>query len=344
MPPANHLASTTANPGSAIPAEELSLLDGRPAVSIIVPVYNDPQGVRTTLESLMNQSVPRTAFEVIVVDNGSSDRTHSVVARFADRFDNVRLKVKSEVQGSYAARNRGIRAARGAVLAFVDADMSVDPDWLRRAVTAMETTDAHYLACAVELYPPESDESLAGKYNRLTDLQVGRFVRRMRFAPTCSLFVRKSLLEEVGRFDPRFRSSGDLEFGHRVDDAGRTMYYASEIRMYHPARTTLHALLKKSFRIGRGKVQLHRYYPERYGHPIRRLVNPLGYLPPSPSYVRSTTRDWDGLRGREKIGFYLIAYAARLAKSTGQLWEAGTTAGRSVGTFLVRLARSVTRP
>lgn len=339
----NHLGTCACNSGTVTHPDGLPLSDGRPAVSLVIPVYNDPDGVRTTLESLLDQSVPRTEYEVIVVDNGSSDRTRTVVERFVDRFGNVRMEVESDLQGSYAARNRGIRAARGSVLAFVDADMSVDPDWLRQAVTVMESAGAEYLACAVHVYPPGESESLVGKYNRLTDLQVGRFVRRMRFAPTCSLFVKKSLLEEVGHFDPRFRSSGDLEFGHRVDDAGRTLYYAPEILMYHPARTSLHALLGKSFRIGRGKMELHRFYPERYGHPIRRLVNPLGYLPPSPAHVRLTTRDWDELRRSEKIGFYLIAYATRLAKSAGQLWEAGTSAARSVGRLPHRLARSVTR-
>lgn len=325
-------------------SDELPVSEGAPAVSVIVPVYNDPSGIRTTLESLVDQSAPRTEYEVIVVDNGSSDGTRDVVKRFADRFDNVRLAVESELQGSYAARNRGIRVARGSVLAFVDADMSVDPDWLSRAIGVLEATDAEYLACDVRIYQPGRDEGLVGKYNRRTDLQVGRFVRRMRFAPTCSLFVRRSLLDDVGHFDPRFRSSGDLEFGHRVDAAGRTLYYAPEIVMYHPARTTLRALLRKSFRIGRGKVELHRFYPERYGHPIRRLLNPLGYLPPSPRHVRSTTRGWDELRRNEQIGFYLLAYATRLAKSAGQLWEAGVSAVRWVSTLRYRVARSVSRP
>jgi len=344
MPTGNQSAPSTADPRGAALTEEPSLLDGRLAVSIVVPVYNDPEGIRSTLDSLVNQTVPRTAYEVVVVDNGSTDGTRDVVAQFVDRFENVRLEVESEIQGSYAARNRGIQTARGSVLAFVDADMTADPDWLRRAVTAMEATDAPYLACDVELYPPENEEGLVGKYNRLTDLRVDRYLRRMRFAPTCSLLVRMSLLKEVGPFDPRFRSSGDLEFGHRVDNAGRTMYYAPEVQLYHPARTTLRALLGKSFRIGRGKVELHRFYPDRYGHPIRRLLSPGGYLPPSPSYVSSTTREWDSLTVHEKVGFYLIAYAARLSKSAGQLWEAGAQARRSAGAWFGRSARTVTRP
>lgn len=292
-----------------------------PVVSVVVPVYNDPDGIRTTLESLVTQTVSPARYEVIVVDNGSTDDTRAVARSFSATYDHVRLEIEADVQGSYAARNRGIEAARGDVLAFVDADMSVDPDWLRRAISAMDENEADYLACAVHLFAPGDDESLAGKYNRLTDLRVGRFVRERQFAPTCSLLVSRSLLDQVGSFDPRFRSSGDLEFGHRVDGAGRELHYAPRVPMYHPARTTVRSLLRKSFRIGRGKVELHRYYPDRYGHPLRRVANPLAYLPPSPAWVRSSVQGWDDLTAREKVAFYALAYGTRLAKAAGQLRE-----------------------
>lgn len=328
MVPATHSSHSPDDAVEGRPAASGLDRDAQPAVSVIVPVYNDPDGVRTTLESLLDQSVPRRSYEVVVVDNGSTDETRSVVRSFVARFDHVRLVVEADVQGSYAARNRGIRSARGSILAFVDADMCVDPDWLRRAVTAMEASGAEYLACAVQLYVPGETESLAGKYNRLTDLQVGRFIRRMRFAPTCSLLVRRSLLEALGPFDPRFRSSGDLEFGHRVDRSGRPLYYAPDVVMYHPARTTVRSLLRKSYRIGRGKVELHRYYPDRYGHLLRRIANPLAYLPPSRATMRSSVRGWDELGRREQVGFYLLAYLARLAKAAGQLREAVATVAR----------------
>lgn len=330
MPPASHPDRVSDGADQVTQPTDRPLPAGQPAVSVIVPVYNDPDGIQTTLESLLDQSVPRSSYEIVVIDNGSTDETRAVVRSVASRFDHVRLEVEASVRGSYAARNRGVQAARGSILAFVDADMSVDPDWLRRAVTAMEASDAEYLACAVHLYAPGDSESLAGKYNRLTDLQVGRFVRRMRFAPTCSLLVRRSLLEAVGPFDPRFRSSGDLEFGNRVAESGRTLHYAPQVPMYHPARTTVRSVLRKSYRIGRGKVELHRYYPDRYGHPIRRVANPLAYLPPALATVRTSVRGWDELRGRERVGFYLLAYLSRLAKAVGQLREAASGVARVV--------------
>lgn len=293
-----------------------------PGVSIVVPVYNDPAGIRTTLESLTTQTLPPNRYEIIVVDNGSTDRTRSVVEEFTTGDERVRLVVERETQGSYAARNRGIDAARGELIAFIDADMSAEPDWLERAIEAVESADADYLACEVELYPPTETESLVGKYNRLTDLDVGGLLTRLHFAPTCSLIVRRDLIDDLGGFDPRFRSSGDLEFGNRVFESGRTLHYAPDLQLYHPERTSLRSVLQKSYRIGRGKVELHRYYPDRYGSVLRRVANPLVYLPPAPAYLRTTVSSWDELGFVDRVAFYGLAYATQLSKALGQLHEA----------------------
>lgn len=298
-----------------------SVAEADPAASVVVPVYNDPEGIRMTLDSLVHQTLPREWYEVIVVDNGSTDETPSVVEEFEVAYANVRLRTEADAQGSYAARNRGIAAARGEVVAFIDADMSVDPDWLQRALDAFYSRDAAYLGCAVEVYPPTGEETLAGKYNRLTDLRVERLIDRLEFAPTCSLLVDRDLIDEVGRFDDRVRSSGDLEFGNRVAATGRTLHYEPGVTAYHPARTTLRSLLRKSYRIGRGKVELHRYHSERYGHPLRRVANPLIYLPLPPSYVREMVDGWEELNLTERVAFYAIAYLTQLTKAAGQLHE-----------------------
>ncbi|WP_369333869.1 glycosyltransferase family 2 protein, partial [Halorubrum sp. SS7] len=105
------------------------------------------------------------------------------------------------------------------------------------------------------------DEGTVAKYNRLKDLNVQRFVEELSFGPTCSLVVTRTLLEDVGGFDARLRSSGDVEFGNRVAASGRELRYTPDIVVYHPTRTTLGALLRKSRRVGRGKTQLRRDYP-----------------------------------------------------------------------------------
>jgi len=104
---------------------------GKLFISVVVPVFNDPEGIKTTLESLLAQNYPPSLYEVIVVDNNSSDSTNLVVKEFEDRYPTrVKLLVERDIQGPSAARNKGISASRGEIIAFIDADMWADNNWL----------------------------------------------------------------------------------------------------------------------------------------------------------------------------------------------------------------------
>jgi glycosyltransferase involved in cell wall biosynthesis len=294
-----------------------------PFVSVIVPVYNDPAGIRTTLDALTAQSYG--AYEVLVVDNYSTDETREVAAEYADRVEHVSVLDERRRQGSYAARVRGIRHAEGDVLAFVDADMTVDADWLDRAVETMREDDLDYVGCRVELYT-EGEESLLATYNRLNGFPVDSYVSELQFAPTCCLLVRREVVETIGPFDPRFVSSGDREFGQRVAAAGFDIGLAEDVRMYHPTRTTLDSLVSKAVRIGRGKHQLRQYYPDRYGHPLVLPFYPGLYTPPPPGGMDDTLQEWERLDTSVKCLFYLLTYALKLASAYGTVREAAETA------------------
>ena len=102
-----------------------------PLVSVVIPVWNSPDLIGKCLTALAQQTYPRDRFEVLVVDNGSTDATANVARSYPF------VAVLSEpVAGSYRARNRGLRSARGEYVAFTDADCIPDPDWLTAAVRA----------------------------------------------------------------------------------------------------------------------------------------------------------------------------------------------------------------
>lgn len=238
--------------------------------SIVIPVYNDPTGISKTTNSLLGsiQDPP----EILVADNGSTDDTRDVIRHYAQTHQNVHLLVEDEIQGSYAARNRGIQHAEGDVLAFIDADETVDDDWLETALQAMQDQNADYLGCNVELTLPE--DTLVARYNARTGFPVKQYLETEHYAPTCALLVRREVFEGVGTFDSRLISGGDREFGERVYDAGYKQGYAEDATVYHPARTDLESLAKKNFRVGRGFCQKQCYYPDRFGKPG---------VPPTPS-------------------------------------------------------------
>ncbi|NKE34919.1 glycosyltransferase [Natronococcus sp. JC468] len=291
-----------------------------PRVSVIVPVYDDPEGLRRTLSSLVDQTVDD--YEVVVADNGSTDETPLVARSYRDsRPELLTLVTESEVQGSYAARNAGIRAASddAEILAFLDADSTVEADWLERAVAAMDAAGCDYMGCRVEILEAP-DEGLVGRYNRLSGFPVERYVREQGYAPTTCLLIRREVVDDVGTFDDRLVSGGDLEFGRRVRRAGWELRYEPDAVVFHPPRSTLRELVGKYVRIGRGIEQKRRLHPElEHG---RGLADPRQYLPPRPSSVRGELEAvWDGLGASEKLLFYGLRYVLNLAKRLGQFRE-----------------------
>ncbi|TYL39391.1 glycosyltransferase [Natronococcus pandeyae] len=256
-------------------------------LSIIVPVYNDPDGIATTVDSLRSQP-PDHEHKIYVVDNNSTDQTPEITRSYAD--DRIVLCHETEIQSSYAARNTGIRNTDSEILAFVDADMTVPEDWLESALQTFQTQEADYMGCNVELTLPD-DPTLAARYDHHTGFPVQQYIEHQQFAPTCCLFVRREVFEDVGLFDHRLTSGGDKEFGTRVYEAGYDMHFAEDVTMYHPVRDSLQALIRKDRRVGRGLCQLQRYHPERFGTPG---------IPPRPSGVKRPDPE---LETRDRLAF-----------------------------------------
>ena len=291
-------------------------------ISVIIPVYNDPDGIRDTLDSLVNQDYPADSYEIIVADNGSTDHTLDVVTEYTENYPQlIRLVVENTIQSSYAARNKGILSSEGSIIAFIDADMSVENDYLTKINRSFITDHCDYLACAVEIYFKNRTKSEI--YNKIFGFPIRSYMDNAHYAPTCCLVVRMTVFEEVGLFDSRLISSGDHEFGNRVYQSGHKFCYNPDIVMRHPARSSFRDLFFKLFRIGRGLEQLSFYYPERYPR-WNRLLNPLSYLPEMPGKL-ITSPDrlaiWEELSFDYKIVIYFIKWYLKLALRSGSLYE-----------------------
>lgn len=280
--------------------------------SVVVPVLNDPDGLETTVRSLLDQS--SDDYEVVIVDNGSTDRTPRVAERFA-RSDRVVHVVEDEIRGSYAARNAGIEATEGEVIGFVDADMWVDHDYVESITRASRGGDRVYIGCDVEIV---DDGSPTGRYNAATGFPVRTYVEELQFAPTCCLVVDRRLFEAVGQFDPRMVSGGDVEFGQRVADAGYDLVFEPEIVLYHPARATVWELASKWFRIGRGDEQFRRYHPERFDGPSP--FRPRNVLPGHPGQFADRVR-LEPSSSMELTYWFLLGWTCQLSRAAGRIGE-----------------------
>lgn len=285
-----------------------------PTFTIIVPVYNDPPGIEQTVSSLLNVDYPRTDHEIIVVDNESTDETREIATNLVSDHDHAHIAVQSEFQTSYATRNKGIELASGEIFAFVDADMTVPKTWLTNLATIFETTEADYVGCNVELYIPNGKSTLIATYNLAAGFPVEYYLEELNFAPTCCLAVRREVINDVGPFTPDLVSGEDVEFGRRVAAAGYTQRFASDVTMYHPARTTLAELISKAMRHGKGREQRHQYYKKnKQSRPWYHFRN---FLPPHPKRLWARISDTSSVRLFPL--FYIIAYIEKLAEAVGQ--------------------------
>jgi cellulose synthase/poly-beta-1,6-N-acetylglucosamine synthase-like glycosyltransferase len=248
-------------------------------VSIIIPTYNDPNGLARCLRALQDQSYPQNLYEIIVVDNGRSTNLEPIVKLFKQ----VRL-LREAFPGSYAARNTGISNAKGNLIAFTDSDTIPEKDWLKNGVQHLISTSGCGLVAgrinmffkkkncpnAVELY-----ESLVSHNQKV-------YVKEKKFGATANMFTRKSVFEEVGLFNKNLKSRGDLEWGQRVFSRGHKLVYADNVVVWHPARNNLSAMYRRIVRLAGGKIDHKRRNCEALISP-RYLLNLL--MPPMKEII-----------------------------------------------------------
>jgi glycosyltransferase involved in cell wall biosynthesis len=249
-------------------------MNDRPSVSVIVPVFNGERVVRPLLNSLLHLDYPRDRYEILLVDNGSTDSTVPVAREFP-----VRVLSEPSVRSSYAARNLGIAEARHEILAFTDADCVVDPRWIAEGVAAIAAEGADMVAGRIEF--TFTDRPTAGElYDSLVHMRNDVLVRTRGRAVTANLFVRASLFGALGDF-PRVHSGGDGLWTSRAVMAGHRLVYAPRAVVRHPARP-LDDVLTKAARVGGGYREIMKERPgkERFAGVAR------AFLPPAPGAAR----------------------------------------------------------
>ncbi|GAB7021075.1 glycosyltransferase family 2 protein [Halostagnicola bangensis] len=288
--------------------------DTDPYISVICPVYNDPEGVVETITSLRDQTYPEKRYEIIVVDNGSDDETRSLATKALTDVDNGFVIDETDIQSSYAARNTGIEHSNGEILAFIDADMTASSEWLAQLLTAFDKTSADYIGCDVELTIPDGTKTLIGQYNRATAFPIESYLKHQHFVPTCALAVRRNVFADIGLFNDRLQSGGDLEFGQRVAAAGYSQVFAPNAVLYHPARTTLTEFVSKALRVGRGKEQIYRSNPE--GPIARFTMYAKNLLPPNPIRFYNYVSKSNSIP--TLVLFYTMTYIFDLLKFVGR--------------------------
>lgn len=269
-------------------------------VSVIVPAYNCENTLGALLDSLFDQTLSRGEYEVIVVDNGSSDRTPDVAKRYP-----VFLVHEIDIRGSYAARNKGISTSSGGIIAFTDGDCIADQRWLEMGLCSLEDSRASILAGRIQ-FTTGQHPSLYELYDTIFSLDQ-EFYAKMGLGATANLFVGRQVFNKVGLFNPCLISSGDFEWCRRASTQF-SISYGDKAVVYHPARRTFRVLVAKQARVGFGKNQL------------MRMTHDISNWLPSGKLGRSYGRlfDSDLSRGR-KIQLVLLDLILKAIQLRGRL-------------------------
>jgi len=228
------------------PAKSSSELVVRPAPSllcptftVIIPALNEERMIASCLRALIRQSLAPREFEVILVDNGSTDRTVEIGATFASA---LRLTVlRREGCNISEARNAAVELAKSTYLVFLDADCVPPPDWLKHGLEHLRVGDGGVLG-AFYTVPAKSRWVAKAWYGNFPTSRQGP----VSYVPSGSLFVSRSLFCTLGGFDPAMPTSEDFEFCQRVHRAGYSVLGYRDLSAVHVGTPqTLAAFFRK---------------------------------------------------------------------------------------------------
>jgi hypothetical protein len=213
-----------------------------PTLSVILPVRDGEQFLTASLAALRASDLPRSQWELVVIDDSSHDRSAELAERYADRV----IQLTGGPRGPAFARNRGADIARGDVLVFVDADVCVHPDALRLIVQTLEQEPDVSAVFGAYDFTPTAD-GLVSQYRNL----LHRFVHQrdagnaVTFWAGCGA-VRKSVFTSCGGFDESEYLScsvEDIELGYRLSALGHRIVLRPEIQGKHIKPWTLHSMI-----------------------------------------------------------------------------------------------------
>jgi len=235
-------------------------------VSVIIPTYNRKDQLEKLLYSLNNQTLSPSQFEIIVVDDGSSDGTEEWLMKNMDQF-RAKISFYPQVHGGPgAARNLGMEKAHGDIFAFIDTDCIAHPEWLEHLIKPFHSEKVgevggreiindkdpllmrcfHYLMTS-----PLTTGGLRGKRGR----------RLANFYPrTFNMAISRKAYQVTEGFKKMFHAE-DIELSYRIKKKGFYLIYEDSARVYHRRRNHLTQFLKQIFHMGKARVTLTRIHP-----------------------------------------------------------------------------------
>lgn len=280
----------------------------KPTVSVIIPVLNNCSQLQDTLKALSEQTYPLKNIEIIVVDNGTDEDMSKCIGNFS-----VKLLFETNQKSPYAARNRGIHASKGEIIAFTDSNKTPEPNWIKEGVEALIKHNADLAGGNIDFslskHPAASEVFDATFFNNNRNI-----VDNEQAAVTGNLFVKRELFDVIGLFPGRLRSGMDVWWTQQAVRKGYKLVYADQATVICVPRKFM-ALMKKSRRVGIS----HPFIRQEAGESLLKITMTVFRTiePPRINWLRNkVSKDYN-------LGFliklWLVAWSYKFCLAYGRL-------------------------
>lgn len=231
-----------------------------PNISIVIPTFNEERIIKKCLESLYSMNYPRDKFEIIIVDDGSNDKTKDIIKQY-----DVELIETSGV-GPSEARNIGLKKARGEFIAFTDGDCIVHKEWLNELLKGF--VEDNVVGVGGKQKSPRDDSDFGKnvqyflqKMGFICDYtKSGGGVSKAEHSPTCNVMYHRSVLEKLGGFEKGLWPGEDVELDYRIKKMGYELMNNSNAVVYHYRPDNFQGFAKMMYNYGRVQAYLVKKY------------------------------------------------------------------------------------
>lgn len=237
-------------------------------ISIIIPCFNEADNIGTCIDSIESQHYDGS-FEIIAVDNGSTDNTVGIIKDMGIILEHAQKK------GPAAAKNKGIKKAKGDIIVFIDADCIAHPDWIKNIISPFNDREIGCVAGEISAHKPQTiiEEFLTKKKHLSQSINISHSFRP--YAATANAAYRKEVFEKVGLFDERLFTGEDADMSWRMQLESRfKLKYCPEAIVFHPHETELKSLFRQKERHAYGSVMLYKKY-RRFWKPEHKTLKQL---------------------------------------------------------------------
>ena len=237
-----------------------------PKISVIIPTYNRKNELEKLLYSLNNQTLPPSQFEIIVVDDGSSDGTEEWLMKHKDQLK-VKTSLYTQVHGGPgAARNLGMEKAHGDIFGFTDTDCITEPEWLEHLIKPFISEKVGAVGGREIINDKDPLLMRCFHYLMTSPLTTGglrgkRGKRLACFYPrTFNMAISRRAYHATEGFKKMFHAE-DIELSFRIKKKGFELIYEDSAKVYHRRRSTIIQFVKQIFHMGKARITLARLHP-----------------------------------------------------------------------------------